>query len=64
LSMSSPHPESKWTHPICKFDFIRLEPGKVATMVYGAGIEICCWCGNETSSGIYYRADPKVVHPE
>lgn len=62
--MSSPHPDSKWTHPICRFDYAVMEPGRTPTVLKDAEHEVCCWCGNETTDGIYFRADPNVVHPE
>ena len=59
-----PHPESKWTHPVCYLDYSVLEPNRTPTRIQDGDSETCCWCGMPTSSGIYYRADPDVVHPE
>ncbi len=59
-----PHPESKWTHPICRRDYAVMEPNREPVKVKGWELEICCWCGDTTVSGIFYRADPDVVHPE
>ena len=64
--MSSPHPESRWTHPICAPCYMREEPnrGKPVVMTYQPDepLEHCCFCGRATASGIYYRKDPKLVH--
>jgi len=59
-----PHSESKWTHPICEKDYAVMEPERKPFHVTDADPERCCWCRKETTAGIYYRADPKVVHPE
>ena len=60
---SNPHPDSKWTHPICRKDYAVMEPGREPTRVKDMPIELCCWCGDKTVDGIYYRADPMLVHP-
>ncbi len=64
--MTSPHPDSKWTHTICMPCFMRVT-GKTeaVTMTWDPtnDIEMCCWCGRETVSGIYLRADPAALHP-
>lgn len=62
--MSSPHPDSKWTHSICAVDYELLQPGRDPLKGVNLGTEVCCWCGQDTDDGIYYRADPKLVHPE
>ena len=59
-----PHPESKWTHPICLKDYAVMEPERDPFRVTDAAPERCCWCNEETTDGIYYRHDPDVVHPE
>ena len=55
---------SPWTHRICvpcwnmknpdravqESDYQESDPG------------LCCYCGNETRSGIYVRDDPRAVH--
>jgi len=50
---------SQWTHPICTTDF-KKERGEdvrpVRTVI--REVKTCCWCGKETASGIYLRADP------
>jgi len=61
--MSAPHPESRWTHPICGDCYSLAEPGRFPTRVAEAEPEDCCFCGDPTESGIYYRADPMLVHP-
>ena len=59
----SPHPDSKWTHPICALDYAVMEPGRTPTTLIDDEVMTCCWCGKPTSAGIYFRADPNVVHP-
>ncbi len=62
--MSAPHPESKWTHPICVKDYAVMEPGREPARFHDPEPEDCCWCGDPTVDGIYYRANPALVHPE
>ena len=61
----NPHPDSKWTHPICAPCYMREEPGRTpVTMTFQPDepTEVCCFCKRETVAGIYYRKDPVVVH--
>ena len=60
--MTSPHPDSKWTHAICSDCYDLEEPGRRPTVLIAADDELCCFCGKETDDGIYYRKDPVVVH--
>ncbi len=68
LLMTNPHPDSKWTHNICEKDYAMMEPGREPVRlrdVKGFPVgEACCWCGEYTDSGIFYRADPEVVHAD
>lgn len=65
---NEPHPESRWTHPICSSCYALEEPGRIPTKVNTLGqaigvIELCCFCGKGTVEGIWYRKDPGEVHP-
>lgn len=54
---------SKWTHPICEEDF-QIETGQypdTAARVVDPEVEICCFCGRATNSGIYIRQDPNTL---
>jgi hypothetical protein len=50
---------SAWTHAACLPCYGRTQPGRTPYRVVGAEEELCCLCGEPTSSGIYVRADPK-----
>jgi len=60
----TPHEGSRWTHPICGECYDREQPGRVPARIKAeyAEQQECCWCGAETSEGIFYRADPEVLH--
>ena len=61
----NPHPESKWTHPICMPCYLRVTGKTSYTMVVpdkNQPVELCCWCGRETATGVYYRAEPEALH--
>jgi hypothetical protein len=65
--MTSPHPESKWTHAICESCYAIEEPGRqpiklTMAQLIDATIDVCCFCGNGTQEGIFYRKDPESVH--
>ena len=60
--MKNPHPESKWTHPICTDCYEREEPDRIPATMFPPNEEICCFCGVRTDNGAYYRKDPKIVH--
>lgn len=57
---------SKWTHAICWACWERRtnergENGREPGRVIDAPTETCCWCGRDTSFGIYTREDPTKV---
>lgn len=50
---------SLWNHYVCEECFKRLRPDREPVRVMDKETAPCCFCGNEHSSGIYYRSDPK-----
>ena len=52
---------SQWNHPICDDCWAALEDGRRPYRLTEPEIERCCWCGSETTSGIYRREDPAEV---
>jgi hypothetical protein len=52
-----------WTHPICLACYAQKEPGCSPVRLHRefADEERCCFCGQPTTDGIYYRADPRAV---
>lgn len=65
---------SAWNHHLCDecwavVCFANRQEGREPTRVRDDPEGPCCGCGKETSSGIYYRGDPKFFqcqgkHPE
>ncbi len=49
---------SRWTHVICRACWIERNPGRPPVVLTEEASEICCFCGNATTSGIYVREDP------
>jgi hypothetical protein len=60
---NKPHYDTPWTHPICIDCYNQEEPGREPTRVKGDWIQVCCFCGQTTKDGIYYRFDPSELHP-
>jgi hypothetical protein len=53
---------SDWTQAVCTSCWNERNPDKAHIDVFGlTGAEMCCWCGNDTTSGIYVRVDPATV---
>jgi len=50
-----------WTHAICNACWKEIEPDREAARVSDMirKIEMCCWCGTPTASGIYRRENPQ-----
>ena len=48
-----------WTHCICDSCWTKLNPGRKAVVMVVASEETCCFCGENTESGLYIRADPR-----
>lgn len=51
---------SNWTHPICDPCWAEIAPGRepFRFLENSRELEVCCFCGDETESGIYVRHDP------
>lgn len=49
---------SEWTHAICEPCWHLKCPGREPVRLTSPDVEICCWCGNATVRGIYFREDP------
>lgn len=60
----NPHPESRWTHPICRDCYEDEAPGREPYRMVEPELKVCCWCGQDTREGIFYREDPALLHPE
>lgn len=50
---------SKWTHAICTDCWEEQNGDRTPVTTKGLGMEICCFCGEKTSAGIYTRKDPE-----
>lgn len=51
-----------WTQPICDPCWADQRPDQPnPSRIRGDVPQRCCYCGQETTSGIFTRADPKVV---
>ena len=49
---------SGWTHSVCDTCYAGAEPGRTPIRLRIPETEVCCSCGMDTDSGIFYRADP------
>lgn len=47
-----------WTHAICETCYGDFEPGRRPVQVREAKTVECCFCGDKTAAGIFYRYDP------
>lgn len=52
---------SNWTHAICDDCYAKREPGREPVRLVNRELEHCCFCGDQTLSGIYYRHAPSVT---
>lgn len=50
-----------WTHTKCDSCWQAAEPERVPFRLRGAPAETCCWCGRQSTSGIYVREDPALL---
>lgn len=50
---------SEWSHPICDDCWEFRSTAQPARLI-DPDLEMCCFCGNYTKSGIYIREDPEV----
>lgn len=48
---------SQWTHPQCEVCWDKQRGSRTPTRLVDREVERCCWCGQETRSGIYVRED-------
>lgn len=49
---------SRWNHVVCEHCYFLLRPGREPTRARNQPSQPCCYCGDCTSDGIYYRAEP------
>ena len=51
---------SEWTHPVCDRCYALIAPGQIPHRFREEFLERerCCECGEDTLSGIYFRANP------
>ncbi len=60
--------KGQWTHAACEDCFARVQarqsgmPGRPSRLV-DPDLETCCYCGEQTTSGLYVRDDPQALHP-
>jgi len=50
-----------WTQPACNRCFEARHPGKTPSRLVDPDVEVCCFCGAATPSGIFVRVDPTTV---
>jgi hypothetical protein len=44
------------THAICAACYEEKNPGRIPARIRGDDTRPCCFCGQKTNAGIYYRA--------
>lgn len=52
---------SQWTHAQCNLCWDKANPNREPFVINGAVLEDCCFCGEQTRSGIYVRHDPNTL---
>jgi hypothetical protein len=53
-----------WTQASCEGCWNTRHPGRTPHVLLNPDLERCCYCGDDTVSGIYVREDPnKVPYP-
>jgi len=52
---------AEWNHSMCDACWNARHPHRQACAVIDAETEICCFCSDEHSSGIYIRRDPATL---
>ena len=52
---------SRWSHAICDNCWVEGNPVEYPVRLVQPVRERCCFCGDETESGIYVREDPKTA---
>lgn len=48
-----------WTHAICDDCWDKKNPDRPSPRSNVGEMELCCYCGKKTRSGIYVRGNPK-----
>lgn len=51
---------SVWNHTVCEPCYFLLRPNRMPSRLADAPSEKCCYCGEVTTDGIYYRDDPAI----
>lgn len=49
----------RWNHAMCGFCWYMQRGPRFPVRVKDADVEMCCFCGTLTKSGIFNRADPE-----
>lgn len=49
---------AQWTHNVCQSCYQGLYPGRQPVTMRVPQAEVCCFCGQPTTSGIYVRYNP------
>ena len=52
---------SPWTHPMCESCWKQRDPTREPYRLELGSLELCCFCGAVTCSGIFVRNDPKAL---
>ena len=47
-----------WNQPICGMCWYERNPDRDPVRVTDSAVQVCAWCANLTSYGIYVRANP------
>lgn len=50
-----------WNQPMCDPCWIERNPNRPPVRLNGVQHEVCAHCGQQTTSGIYVRQDPRTV---
>ncbi len=47
-----------WSHSCCIDCWIVRQPGRIPCRVKNGEAEVCCFCGNSTTDGVFVRENP------
>lgn len=50
-----------WNHPMCDTCWNKKNAGAKPARIPAREIEVCCFCGRNTESGIYVRYNPQLL---
>lgn len=50
---------AEWNHNICGECWYRLNPGRRPITITDARKDICCYCAQPNTRGVYVRVDPR-----